>query len=78
MKPSSFLPVAWALLFLGLVPCGQAQPATAAVSGRVQSEVTGQYLLNVRVTVKGTDLTAFTDSYGIFRLAGVPSGTVTL
>jgi TonB-dependent receptor len=56
----------------------RAEAATGAISGRVQSEVTGQYLLNVRLTVKGTALTAFTDTYGTFRLAQVPSGKVTL
>lgn len=78
MKTPSFLLAACALMLLALAPSAQAQTTPGAVSGRVQSEVTGQYLLNVRVTVKGTALTAFTDSYGIFRLAGVPSGTVTL
>ena len=78
MKTPPFLLAACAAILLYLAPRAQAQTAPGAVSGRVQSEVTGQYLLNVRVTVKGTDLTAFTDSYGIFRLAGVPSGTVIL
>ncbi len=78
MKTRSFPLTACILLLACLGPGVRAQPATGSISGRVQSEVTGQYLLNVRVTVKGTDLTAFTDSYGTFRLGGVPSGTVTL
>ncbi len=56
----------------------RAGTTTSAIFGRVQSEVTGQYLLNVRVTVEGTALEAFTDAYGTFRLAQVPSGRVTL
>ncbi len=56
----------------------RAGTATGAIFGRVQSEVTGQYLLNVRVTLEGTALEAFTDAYGTFRLAQVPSGRVTL
>ncbi len=89
---SRFLSVSFALLlslsFAGPISKARAQPAsgasprseaaTGSISGRVQSEVTGQYLLNVRVTVKGTALTAFTDTYGTFRLAQIPSGEVTL
>ena len=56
-----------------------AQPsATGEIAGRVQNEATGQYLNNARVTVKGTDLTAFTDQSGSFRLAQVPAGAVVL
>ncbi|MBL9199742.1 MAG: TonB-dependent receptor [Opitutaceae bacterium] len=53
-------------------------PATGSISGRVQNEATGQYLNNARVTVKGTDLTAFTDEAGAFVLARVPAGSVVL
>ena len=56
MKTPSFLLAACALMLLALVPCAQAQTKPGAVSGRVQSEVTGQYLLTVRVTVKDMDL----------------------
>lgn len=56
-----------------------AQPAaTGEITGRVQNEATGQYLTNARVTVKGTDLTAFTDEAGAFVLPRVPAGPVTL
>ncbi|MBM3856095.1 MAG: hypothetical protein FJ399_23545, partial [Verrucomicrobia bacterium] len=78
MKPQSLLPAAYALMFLALAPCARAQTAPGAITGRVQSEVTGQYLMNVRVSIKGTDLSALTDLYGTFRLAQVPSGKVTL
>jgi hypothetical protein len=51
---------------------------SAEISGRVQNPVTGQYLNNARVSVRGTDLVAFTDQTGRYRLPQVPSGTVTL
>ncbi|MFM7751944.1 MAG: carboxypeptidase regulatory-like domain-containing protein, partial [Opitutaceae bacterium] len=73
----SLLIAACAGVATGLVHAAPAA-ATGAVSGRVQSEVTGQYLLNVRVTVEGTALEAFTDAYGTFRLAQVPAGRTTL
>jgi hypothetical protein len=58
----------------------RAQPtaSTAALTGRVQNEATSQYLNNARVSVKGTDVTAFTDETGTFRLSGLPAGAVAL
>jgi iron complex outermembrane receptor protein len=53
-------------------------PGPAAVTGRVLNAATGQYLNNVRISVKGTDVTAFTDETGTFRLTGLPAGPVTL
>ena len=58
-----------------LLGYAHAQPATGSISGRVHNEATGQYLNNARVTVKGTDLTAFTDETGTFRIGGVPAGS---
>ncbi|MES2697396.1 MAG: TonB-dependent receptor [Verrucomicrobiota bacterium] len=63
---------------LSLSSALHAQASTGAVSGRVQNEVTGQYLNNARVTVKGTELSALTDETGTFRISGVPAGTTTL
>lgn len=42
----------------------------------MQNTATGQYLNNARVTVRGTDLVAFTDETGRYSLAGVPTGSV--
>ena len=72
---------AWLALALGPAAGAQAADATAAVntgtlSGRVQNSATGQYLNNARVTVRGTDLVAFTDETGRYSLAGVPTGSV--
>ena len=50
----------------------------AAVSGRVQNVVTGQFLNNARVTVRGTELVAFTDQSGGYRLPQIPAGRVVL
>lgn len=47
---------------------------TGTVEGRVQNEVTGRYLHNARVGVKGTSLVVLTDEYGLFRLPNVPAG----
>ena len=66
------------LVFASLAPVRAQSAATGAISGRVQNEATGQYLNNARVTVKGTDLTVFTDDTGSFRLAQVPAGPVVL
>lgn len=51
---------------------------TGSVSGRIQNVATGQSLNNARVIVKGTDLVAFTDETGTYRLTQVPTGLATL
>lgn len=63
-RPLLCLPsVALALLLIRVLP---AQPAaTGDIRGRVQNEATGRYLPNARVTVAGTNLTAFTDETGL-------------
>lgn len=48
---------------------------SGSVFGRVKNVVTNQYLNNARVSVVGTDIVAFTDPDGTYRLAGVPTGT---
>ncbi len=67
-------------------PClAQGEPSLAAVgqstgnvSGRVQNVDTGQFLVNARVTVVGTNRQAFTDETGIFWLNDLAAGTATL
>ncbi|MFM7752752.1 MAG: carboxypeptidase regulatory-like domain-containing protein, partial [Opitutaceae bacterium] len=66
------------LTWLAIAPALPAAATPAAVSGRVQNAVTGQYLPNARVTVRGTDRVVFTDDAGIFRLTGIAPGSVTL
>jgi iron complex outermembrane receptor protein len=65
-------------LALALPASALAQPADAAVSGRIQNAVTGQYLTNARVAVRGTDRVAFTDDSGIYRLTALPPGALML
>ncbi len=76
----------WSFLYLGflLLACespaaaSAAEPASASLSGRVSYATTGQYLNNARVSVRGTNLIAFTDETGTYRLDHVPAGTVVL
>ena len=65
------------LLCAGLAsaPAQTTPAATGTLSGRVQSEATGRYLNNARVTVKGSALVAFTDESGSYRLSLVPAGS---
>jgi TonB-dependent receptor len=56
----------------------QAAAPTGTLTGRVQNSVTGQYLNNVRVTVRGTDLVAFTDETGTYQLTQIPAGHAVL
>lgn len=54
------------------------QQGTGSITGRVQNVVSGQYLTNARVTIKGTQQQAFTDELGVYHLMEVPSGPVVL
>ena len=51
---------------------------TGAVTGRVQNEVTGKFLNEVRVKVMGTLVETSTDQFGTYRLNNLPSGPVEL
>lgn len=51
---------------------------TGAVTGRVQEEVTGKFLNQVRVKVVGTLVETSTDQFGTYRLNNLPSGPVEL
>jgi TonB-dependent receptor len=52
--------------------------STGTITGRVQNIVTGQYLNNARVSIKGTAQTVFTDNFGGYTLVGVRSGPAVL
>lgn len=82
-KSKNLLAVLGAWLALSTAPVHAANAAEgaaggAAVSGRVQNVVTGQYLNNARVTVRGTGIVVFTDQSGTYRLPQVPPGKVVL
>ncbi|MBI4622359.1 MAG: TonB-dependent receptor plug domain-containing protein, partial [Verrucomicrobia bacterium] len=59
-------------------PAGAAAQSTGTVTGRVQNVVTGNYLQNARISVKGTDVIAYTDQFGVYRLVNVRSGPIAL
>ena len=77
-RPMRLLPPLLTLLLLPLALTAGAPAPAGAVSGRVQHAVTGQYLPNARVTLRGADQVVFTDDAGIYRLTPVPAGEVTL
>lgn len=49
-----------------------------SVTGRVFNPVTGEYVRNAEVSVRGTSLLAITEASGVFLLTNVPSGEATL
>jgi TonB-dependent receptor len=69
--------LAFVFAFAGIAPAAEG-PASAGVTGRVQNAVTGQYLPNARVSVRGTEVVAFTDDAGIYRISGLEPGAVVL
>lgn len=81
MKISSVV-LCFAACLSAMLPAAQratAAPATSptlgAIEGRVSNAVTGSFLNNARVTVRGTSIVALTDDAGFFRVVGVPTGT---
>jgi iron complex outermembrane receptor protein len=79
MNPFRFGAVVCLSLVAVVFVCAAEPPAgAAAITGRVQNAATGQYLNNARVVVKGTDVVAFTDETGSYRLTNVPPGSVLL
>ncbi|MBI4622422.1 MAG: TonB-dependent receptor [Verrucomicrobia bacterium] len=56
-----------------VTPAG-AGPQTGTIVGRVQNVVTGNYLNQARISVKGSDAIVFTDEFGLYRLVNVRSG----
>jgi len=87
MKPPSPLAVVILSLAAGLPAApavrgaelpATAAPAAATITGRVQNASTGQYLNNARVSVKGTDLVAFTDESGTYSLPLVPANAAVM
>jgi hypothetical protein len=62
-----------------IVSTGLAQPsAVGSMQGRIQNASTGDYLDNARVTIAGTNLTALTNAFGEYQIAGVPAGEATV
>ncbi len=85
VPPRLFSSAAACLSLLLAAPLGSAAASaqtatqsTGAISGRVQNVATGQYLNNARVSVQGSDVVAFTDQTGSYRLTGLPSGPLVL
>src|SRR5688500_15936025 len=72
--------LAFAIAVFALPASAAAQTAAApgSIAGRVQHAVTGDYLNNARVSVKGTNLVTLTDASGSYRLNSVPAGAATL
>ena len=67
---------AFAAILAFLAVTALAQTGTGSITGRVQNVATSQYLVSARLTVRGTNLSTFTDNFGSYRLDGVPAGSV--
>ena len=67
-----------ALVFALLLPAIVSAQSTGSISGRILNEATGQYLRNATVSIKGTNISAVSESGGAYVLTGVPAGPVEL
>lgn len=84
VSPSMLLTLRQSCLAIGatlmslLMPTGSARaqgaPLSLGVSGSVVSEPEGVPIASAVVTLKGVSRIAITDSMGVFRLLGMPSG----
>lgn len=66
----------WLITGLALATqvCSAQTPGVGTIQGRVLNLSNGSYLNNARVTLEGSTLEVFTNSFGEFRLDGVPAG----
>lgn len=55
-------------------PADLSSQPTGSIVGRVQNVVSGRYLTNARVSVKGTNMLVLTDEFGRYMLPRVPGG----
>src|SRR3954470_13206062 len=74
--PTKLLRVFFAVCLSCLLPIlSRAQSAASgAITGRVFNASTKEYVRNAEIRVEGTNLVAYTDEGGFFRLLGVPAG----
>src|SRR5688500_6117666 len=63
---------------LGALARGQPAAGTGAITGRVFNAATKEYIRIAEVRVEGTNLAAFSEDAGFYRLVGVPAGEATL
>src|SRR5688500_5038304 len=66
------------LVSLGAMARAQPPTGTGAITGRVFNSATKEYIRNAEVRVEGTNLAAFSEDAGFYRLVGVPAGEATL
>ena len=63
------------LAWLAPIVSLRAQTAAGSLEGRVTNPATGTIVERARITVEGTNLEAFSDADGYYRLLNVPAGT---
>lgn len=70
--------VVLALGWVMAVSSAFAQSGTGTIQGRVQNPTTGQYTRNAEVRVSGTNLVAYSQADGSYRIPNVPAGEVSI
>jgi iron complex outermembrane recepter protein len=59
-------------------PSNRAAESKGTVTGRVQNALSGNYLNNARVTIRGTDRSVFTNEEGTYLISDAPAGEIVL
>ena len=67
-----------AMLAAAVVSPSRAQTGTATISGRITDRQSQQPIVGAQVRVTGTARGAMSDDQGVYRIAGVPAGSVQL
>ena len=67
-----------ALLVFFILPSIRAQSDTGSVEGRILNPVSGNFIGNAQVSVKGTTRVTLSDSTGAYTLSDLPEGPVIL
>jgi len=70
--------VVLALGWVMAVSSAFAQSGTGTIQGRVQNPTTGAYTRNAEVRVSGTNLVAYSQADGSYRIPNVPAGEVSI
>ncbi|MBI5770449.1 MAG: carboxypeptidase regulatory-like domain-containing protein [Verrucomicrobia bacterium] len=76
--PSAFFGLLLSLIVTAVALRAQPGAATGTIEGRVFNPANNTYVERARLTVAGTNLEAFSDADGNYRLDGVPAGTATV
>src|SRR5688500_3407609 len=73
-----FVLLGLSIVSLGAIAHAQSGTGTGTITGRVFNSASKEYIRNAEVRVEGTNLAAFSEDAGFYRLVGVAPGEATV